>query len=420
MRIRSTESLKSSLERQKRLLKASILLNPVENIPLHLHLESVTGFTQGLYVTDKLRDENGQRISKILFGGRSRAIKDSRSICGMWANAFGGECGSMRLLSGLHAHTLVFMCLGNIGDKALILPEEAGGHFSTKAILERLGFKVVEADIDYQNLCVDQEKTLELIQTEAPQFIFIDRSEGLWFENFSSILNDCPGYKIFDISHYVPQILLGKYPNPLKIGCDLILFTLHKSFPGPQKAMVISNSSNKMWSRLVDGLGKFVSNLHVANTYLAGFALMDADKLRVYTERLIQNTHALERELLKRGIPVVDRRQYRNDWPITHHIWITPKKGEDGYNLFKHLEQARIHVNYRLLPYKQGFGLRLGTAGATMQGLTPHLCENLADQIQQVFSRGYHISIRHKVRELAESMQQTALIRFEDNFLVKS
>jgi len=416
MRIRSCDSLNRSLVRQKRLLKASILLNPVENYPLYLSSEGAADFIQGLYVTDKLRDEKGQRTSKILFGGRSRAIKDAQSIYAMWAKVFGGESGSMRLLSGLHAHTLVFMCIGNIGDKVFILPEEAGGHFSTKAILNRLGFRVFEVETDYENLCIDKEKTLLRIHERNPRFIFIDRSEGLWFENFSYLLKDCPGYKIFDISHYVPQILLDRYPNPLHNGSDLLLFTLHKSFPGPQKAMVVTKSKDDMWFRLINGLGRFVSNLHVANIYLAGIALMDTQKLKVYTERMIQNTLSLECELLKRGIPVVDRNKYHKDWPITQHIWITPGDAESSYSLFKCLEQARIHVNYRLLPYRQGYGLRLGTAGATMQGLMPDMCSDLVDQIERIFTRGFHLSIRHKVRELAESMKETALISLENNY----
>ena len=357
----SREKLENSLNRQRRLLSESLILNPVENIPIYRDIEIETSFLEGLYVTDKIRGQHSLQSSKIVFGGRDVATEDTIAIYDNWVQAFGGKAGSMRLLSGLHAHTSVFMSIGKIGDKILILPETAGGHFSTPAILSRLGYKVLEAKVDYNNFCLDLFETKKLIKAEKPKFLFIDRSEGLWFEDFAPLLEDFSGYTVFDISHYVPQILFKKYLNPFDIGTDLLLFSLHKSFPGPQKAMVIAKEKDQIWSKLISGLGQYVSSLHISNVYLAGLALSEKTKLSIYTDLMLKNTIALEEALLKKKLPVFKRSNFNKHCPITHHIWMPINNSKKAYSFFRRLETFSINVNYRLLPYQLGYGLRVGT-----------------------------------------------------------
>lgn len=47
----------------------------------------------------------------------------------MWAKLLDAEALSMRLLSGLHAHIVLFMGISEIGNKVLYLPEKQGAYF---------------------------------------------------------------------------------------------------------------------------------------------------------------------------------------------------------------------------------------------------------------------------------------------------
>lgn len=399
------QGLRLSLIRQKKILKSSIVLTPVDSFHISPLSEALEMF-EGFYATDRPRDENGIKSSKIFFSGRNRLTHDMRQIYREWAQKLGADDLSMRLLSGLHAHLIVFMGLSRFGESVMLLPETAGGHFATKGILGRLGYRVIEIPIDTQRHRIDVNGALALFQRTSPDYIFIDRSEGLVFEDFTPLVSQTSAYSIFDASQYLPQILEGHYPSPFEMGFNVVLSTLHKSFPGPQKALVATNNKDEHWGGIKLAMSELVSSLDVRGTYQAGLALGEQERLGAYTSLMLENALELETELHRAGLPVVQRS--RND-PPTQHLWI-PMGGRDAaYRLFKHLEQCRVQTTYRLLPYDLGYGLRIGTPAATMQGLRPEHAAELASIFAAACFDGFSLSLRHRVRTLSEIMDATRI-----------
>jgi glycine hydroxymethyltransferase len=400
------QSLIRSLERQRRLFGSSIILTPVDSIPLFYDEQDFASFLHGLYVSDKVRSENQKQQSIIQVACRDRGTWDLNRIHKQFAECLGASEGSLRLLSGLHAHIAVFMSLAGIGESVLLLPEIAGGHFSTKGILQRLGLRVIEMAVDLDNFCIDRARTLAIVDEQAPDFVFVDRSEGLRYEDFRFLGSLKGPVKVFDASHYLTQIICRQYENPLSWGFDLLLFTVHKSFPGPQKAGVVTQKSDELWQALQKGIGQLVSSSHVENSYLAGLVLSKDEELSTYASRLLENALVLEDELLRLGVPVFRRsRQGDESWPVTQHLWLPMKSQESAYQLYKSLARARLHTNYRLLPYKLGWGIRMGTTAASVNGLLKDSAKELADIIGQIFFRGYSLHARHRVRDLSLRMR---------------
>lgn len=409
------ESLTRSLERQRKILRASIILTPADSIPLFYDEQASTSFLHGLYVSDKVKGESQKQQSIIQFACRDRGAWDLNRIHGKLAECLGAAEGSLRLLSGLHAHIAVFMSLAGIGESVLLLPEIAGGHFATKGILQRLGLRVIEMPVDTANLCIDRARTLAIVRDQSPNFVFVDRSEGLRYEDFRFIGCLEGPVKIFDASHYLPQIICSHYENPLDWGFDLLVFTVHKSFPGPQKAGVVCKKSNDIWLALQQGLGQLVSSAHVENSYLTGLVLAKDEELNSYTSRFLENALVLEDELLKAGVPVFSRsKQGDASWPPTHHLWLPMKSQETAFALYMSLGRARIHTNYRMLPYELGWGLRMGTSAATVAGLSRESSKELATIIAEIFRRGYSLETRHRVRELAARMLSQRMTSWPD------
>lgn len=227
-----------SINRQSAIIRSSIVLNPVENFPFLEDLQPLASNMHGLYNTDKTRSVEQMSNTKVQFAGRHRLARDSKLIYRRWATALHAEAVTLRLLSGLHAQTTMFMSISKPGDKVLLLPEIAGGHMSTKSILERLGLEIIEIEVDCENHCINLDKTLELIKNNSPDFIFIDRSEGLVYEDFSELCSATKAIKIFDASQYLSNIIAGDHPNPFDVGFDLLVSSVHKNFPGPQKALI--------------------------------------------------------------------------------------------------------------------------------------------------------------------------------------
>lgn len=404
-------ALLSSLAEQREELCRSIVLTPVDSLPFILADREHTGFLHGLYLTDKLRNPVAKREAKILFGGREAAARDIAEIHRLLATTLGAVDGSLRLLAGLHAHTAIFMSIGKVGQRVMLLPEEAGGHFSTHAILERLGLRTIDIPIDHERLCVDRAETLRLVDRFQPEFVFIDRSEGLRYEDFSFIGGLEGPTTVFDASQYLTPIITGAYTNPLDWGFQLMLFSLHKSFPGPQKAGVVTREPDKMWEALVKGLSTLVSSSHAENTYLVGLALLREQWLKDYSSRLLTSAVALEREMLDRRLPVVDRsRQGEPGWPHTHHIWIRLGDDKLAFRRYEHLAESRILTNYRMLPYDLGYGIRLGTTYSSVAGIGAGYAAELADIISASFNDEAVSVLRKRVEELARAAAAEAIL----------
>lgn len=380
--------------------KDNLILNPVENLPF-LHLKNNNYQLEGLYITDKTRNDEEKQNASILFSGRDSLINEIHSIYDNWAKLLHANVLSMRLLSGLHAHIVTFMSIGEIGDSVLLLPTKAGGHYATASILKRLGYKVIDMAIDFGNYCVDHEETLSIIEKNNPKFIFVDRSEGINYEDFSDIAMSSSACTIFDASQYLTNIMVSSFKSPFDMGFDIILSTLHKNFPGPQKALICAkDNENPYWDKIINGMSTFVSNLHAENIFKAGDAIKNMPFLQHYAELSIQNSILLEKYLAENDISIIPKKV---DTPATHHIWIPLKSKEAAYAIHKKLESYHILVNYRLLPYDIGYGLRLGTTAATMQGLKPEQTQFLAQIISRILKNDNKISTEY-VRDFIKSL----------------
>lgn len=402
--------LLTSLRRQRMLLEASIVLTPVDSLPLAIGDRADTAFLHGLYLTDKVRSPEEQRRAVVQFAGRSQAACDLDRIHKELATQLGARAASMRLLSGLHSHAAVFMSISAPGQRVMVLSEEGGGHFSTPAILRRLGLDVIYMPVDRARMCVDRGATMELAAATEPDFVFVDRSEGLRFEDFSFLSSLDSAVRIFDASQYLPQILAGLYSNPLSWQFDLMLFSLHKSFPGPQKAGVVSADDGELWRKLVSGLSTFVSSSHAENTYIAGLTLARRDQIGELASRICRVADNLRTALRRHGLDAVDVHEQGDPrWPTTQHVWIRCRDADEAFRRYTELDRARIQTNYRLLPYGMGYGLRLGTTYAAAAGLTVAHVSELAGLIAAVIVDGASPARRHAVRALAERAQASAL-----------
>ncbi len=385
-----TESIQiiNSLNLQKIEFDNSIILNPVENVLFGDTLFPISSFLHGLYSSDSIRDTELKRSTKIQFGSRGKIANDLNIIYRLWSELLGAEEVTMRLLSGLHAHTILFMSITKPGDKVMLLSELAGGHFSTPKILERLGLEIQEFSINEKEHRIDKGKSLDLISKFKPDFIFIDRSEGLIYENFGWLKEVENVYKIFDASQYLTNIISKDYQNPFDMGFDMIISTLHKNFPGPQQALICTNKADQHWTKLKSYLSVFVSNMHSYNIYAAGLALNHLEELNKISKEMIKCTKVLDALLNEQGVTTIQRKDTLYE-PATHHIWIKAQDQTDIFNVFCRLEEYGINVNYRLLPYSIGYGLRLGLSGAVCTGLKSKDCDKLSLYISKIYKNEF-------------------------------
>lgn len=366
---------KQALKSLKKTYEESLILNPTENIPLDSNIN--LSFIEGMYIPEEPRDEN----SKVIFAGR----KNLNELYDDWCEYLDAKAVTFKPHSGLDAHISVFMALGQIGEKILLLPEEAGGHFSTYQILSRLGFDVQSFIIDKEQYKVDIPRSMDLIKKWKPDYIFVDRSEGLYYEDFSW-LKDFSCIKVFDASQYLTNIMAKDYKNPFDMGFDIILTSLHKNYPGPQKAAIFFRQKDELYEQIMNGLSIYISNIHPKDVYSLLINLPSKSELKNYSQKMLSTTRLLEKNLLQNGLPVV-KRDFQCTW--TQHLWLRPNNKVKTYEFFRLLEKLHILTNYRLLPYNLGYGLRLGTAAAVRQGLDEESVPALADLIAKAYYQNF-------------------------------
>lgn len=366
---------KYKLEYLKKKFETSLILNPTENVPFIYDMESTNFFT-GLYVSERFKDVN----DKVIFAGRNEYIEFFQYIKKIWSKKLNAKDVDLKSLSGLNAHLILFLCILKPGDKIMLLPEISGGHFATEEILKSIGAKTYQMIPDYEKLCVDASKTIELIKSEKIDYVFVDRSEGLYYEDFSWLKECTKCYKIFDASQYISSILSGHFINPFDMGFDMIITTLHKNYPGPQKGLIAVKDTDIVWQQYLAHAKTYISNTHPKAIADSLLPLIYEEKFNKYCETCNSCVKALENQLINNHLPLVKRSAEQTP---TQHLWILCSDKYKSYQYYLKLESLGLLTNYRLLPYNLGYGLRIGLNAAVMCGLKkkhiPQLAKIMSD-----------------------------------------
>ena len=119
--------------------------------------------------------------------------------------------------------------------------------------------------VDETGQRVDVQTTLAHCAENPPDYVLIDRSEGLVVEDLSALARLEHATTIFDGSQYLTNIVSGDHPNPFEQGFDLVVASVHKNFPGPQKALIATREIDERWRAILSQISIFVSNMHVAD-----------------------------------------------------------------------------------------------------------------------------------------------------------
>lgn len=395
LKLDSRYSYEFKLRKLNNHFKNSLILNPTENIPYHYQKYN-SQFFEGLYVSERFKDVN----DKVIFAGRNDYIKFFEYIKEVWRDKLSAEDVDLKTLSGLNAHLILFLCIINKNDTIMLLPEICGGHFATEKILESLGANVILMIPDLENFCVDKEKTTQLIEKVKPRYIFVDRSEGLIYEDFTWLMKFNFSYKIFDASQYLSQIITGEYKNPFDMGFDMMISTLHKNFPGPQKGILAVKNNDDVWKKYLANAKTYISNTHPLGIANSLIPLLDYDKFVEYSRINAECNSLLEASLISKGVPVIKR----NGNPSTMHIWILCNTKEESYKYYLKLEKLNILTNYRLLPYNLGYGLRVGTSAAVRFGLRPQHIEELSNLMSETYNNPISNELIEKSKNLIKKI----------------
>ncbi|MGC8975571.1 MAG: serine hydroxymethyltransferase, partial [Thermoprotei archaeon] len=302
-----------------------------------------------------------------------------------------------RPISGTIANATVFRVLGKPGDKALIAPVQAGAHVSHTRFgtLGALGIEHVEMPFDQDKWNVDVDKAVKMIESVRPAFVTLGGSVYMFPHPTREIAQAAHSVSVklvHDVAHVLGLIAGGVWSNPIHEGADVITSSTHKTFPGPQGGVIMTDDEElyKEVSKVV--FPWFLSNHHLHR--LPATAVTAVEMMvfgEEYAKQIVKNAVAFAEACVEEGFKV----------PTEHlgftksHMFVIDVRGlGGGAKAATLLEQANIIVNKNLLPWdppeavKDPSGIRLGTPEMTRLGMKEEDFREVAKFMREVLIEG--------------------------------
>jgi len=303
-------------------------------------------------------------------------------------DVFGASEVELRAISGHVAGLAVIMATCKPGDTVLEIAGEDGGHrLAAKAVESPLiDLEVLPIPFDDQAYNIDINATVKLIDEVQPRLIIFGSSNFLFpnpVKELRSYLGDSSEVVLaYDASHVFGLIACGFFQDPLVEGADVAFGSTHKTLPGPQGGLIISNDNKLMDVISVAVYPGVVTNHHLMRSPALGIALLEMKNHPQYAHQVILNAQALGEGLHEGGLKVVasDRGYTRS-----HTVLVATSDYGSGRDIAKRLEEADIMCSYTKLPESYGTeGIRMGTSEVTRLGADERDMKEAADIIMDV------------------------------------
>src|SRR2546421_715391 len=329
---------------------------------------------------------------------------------------FRARQADVRPISGNAANTAIAMGWLRGGDTVVANSTDAGGHISHGPVgvfgrrIQNRGRSLKlggpnSINLHYLPLTpdhyhIDAQKTIELIDQVSPQLVVMGKSLFLFPEPVSEVAAFCKTKDIpllYDGAHVLGLIAGGEFQQPLHEGATWMTASTHKTFPGPQRGVILGNmdeeDEKKYWPAADRGVFPGTSSNHHLFTLPAlVVATREMQKYgREYATQIVRNAQALGRNLDELGTPVEAR-----DFGYTksHMVAVNVSQWGGGVEVAKRLEVNDIIVNYTMVPGdadpRNPSGLRIGVPEMTRFGMDERAMGELA-QLMHDAIRGENV-----------------------------
>ncbi|MHB8598568.1 MAG: serine hydroxymethyltransferase [Ktedonobacteraceae bacterium] len=317
---------------------------------------------------------------------------------------FGVKQADVRPISGNAANTALALGYLRGGDTIVANSTDAGGHISHGPVgvfgrrIQNRGQSLRMGVPNSVNLHflpltedhyhVDAQKTIELVDRVSPQIVIMGKSLFLFPEPVSEVAAFCKTKGIpllYDGAHVLGLIAGGQFQSPLHEGATWMTGSTHKTFPGPQRGVILGNldaeDEKKYWPAADRGVFPGSSSNHHLNTLPALLVATREMKTfgRDYAAQVVRNAQALGRSLDEMGTPV-EAREF--GYTKSHMIAVNVSQWGGGVEVAKRLEANDIIVNYNMVPGdtdpKNPSGLRIGVPEMTRFGMDERAMGELA------------------------------------------
>ena len=302
----------------------------------------------------------------------------------------------VRPVSGNAANTAVVLAILRGGDTVIVNSIEVGGHISHSPIgvvgrRIQIRGKVLtpghdnSVNIHYwptteDGYHLDVPKCVDLVEEKSPNMVILGKSLFLFPEPVREIAEVCRAKNIpmlYDGAHVLGLIFGGQFQNPFEEGAHFINGSTHKTFPGPQRGVILGSMAGeqemKWWTSVDRGVMPGSSSSHHLHT-LPGLLIAIremAEHGKKYAAQIIANAKALGQALADEGV-TVEAQEF--GFTASHQLALNVTNFGNAKDIARSLaEKSNIITNFNMLPWdkdaRNPSGLRIGVQEMTRYGM---------------------------------------------------
>ena len=367
-------------------------LVPTENLlsPTARHLLESDLSHRYLFQNPQWRYVGGKHLAEV----EAQAVKLACEI-------YGARFANVRPLSGENCTNIVIHAVLEPGGHFYHLAMEDGGHFAARSVAGRLTQNRHLLPYDSTRATIDLAGCARAFAVNPPDVIYLDASMVLYPHPLQE-LREVAGPDaviVYDASQVLGLIAGGEFQDPLGEGADILSGSTHKSLPGPQKGVILSNREDLMERVESTIFPGHVSNFHLHHVAALAVTLAESQVFgAAYAHQMISNARALGRELRRLGLAVQGGERVTD----SHQVWLDVRELTTSDRAVEALHAAQLIANVNLIPTLREKGLRLGTPEVTRLGMREEEMRELAGLMHAVLSgREEPHAVRPRVVALA-------------------
>jgi glycine hydroxymethyltransferase len=306
------------------------------------------------------------------------------------ARVFRARCATTRPLSGHLAGLSALAPLLPPRSKILAIAPGDGGYdgYAPGFLPALLGYSVRPLPADGPGHRVRAEVAVETIEQERPNAVVLGQSFFLFpypLKEIAAAAHAVDALVFYDASHVLGLIAGGQFQDPLREGADVLFGSTHKSFPGPQGGLLVTDRED-LFAQIDPALvWRVFDNAHWHR--IAGLAqtLLELERCGgEYATTVVDDARALGSALAEHGVPLVAAEE---GFTRSHQLHLDrgalrAQHGIGAGALARRLERQRLLID---------LVARIGTAEVARLGLSPADMPRLADLLVRGGLRGERV-----------------------------
>ncbi len=380
-----------------------------DSLPLIASENITSKFVRCCYLSDLGHRYAEGKIGERFYEGCSFIDEIEQITVDLMKDLLNAPHVNVQPISGVVANMAGFFALTKPGDKIMVLSIPSGGHISHEkySAAGLRGLKIIHYPFDNERMNIDIDKTEKIAEKEEPALFVLGASLFLFphpVREIHEIAERIEAKVLYDGSHVLGLITGGEFQQPIDEGADVLTASTHKTFFGPQRAIIACKDylKDKIDNAVFPGV---VSNHHL-NT-LAGLAI-SAMEMKLYGKdyaiQTIKNAKKLAETLAELGLKVLGE-----DYGYTesHQIAVDVRDYGRGAKVAKKLESINVIINKNLLPWdtiketNNPSGIRIGVQEVTRLGMKEREMEEIAEIIYNgIIGKDTQLNLKKRVVRL--------------------